>query len=137
MTVINTDTAALQAHLTAIMLRNQAWVAQDPQNRWACYPAPDVSHWNNQGIFTVAQFEHHSLVCDAFESIRSAFGYKPSWSALDAMTDEQLDAEIALCARIVREEIEAEEAEENAHKAATEAAMTHRSGWSIGQLANF
>lgn len=134
MTVINTDSAALLAHLLAIKAQILAWVAQDPQNRWACYPTTEVAHWNQQGIFTVAQYEHHSLVCNAFESIRSAFGYKPSWSGLDSLSNEALQAEIDTCSRVVRAEIDAEQAEEAAHKAATEAAMAHQSGWAIGQL---
>jgi hypothetical protein len=101
------DQQNLLNHLNAIKTKTEAWVAEDPTNRWACYPVTDLAHWAAYGITTVEQFEHHSLVGEAFELTRSAFGYKPSWAGLDGMTNEALKAEIASLADMVKREIEA------------------------------
>ncbi len=128
------DQSLLLAHLNGIKAGVEAWVAEDPKNRWACYPAVDLEMWASQGITTVAQYEHHSLVSEAFELTRSAFGYKPSWAGLNEMTDEDLRIEIASLIKECKRQIQDERAEELAHEAATKKAMTVHSGFSIGEL---
>lgn len=128
------DQKALLDHLTAIKVKTEAWVAEDPKNRWAAYPAIDLELWANLGITTVAQYEHHNLVCTAFEATRSAFGYKPSWAGLDNMTNEALETEIAFLSEECKRQAEDERAEELAHEKAVKEAMTVHSGFSIGEL---
>ena len=124
----------LLTHLTEIKNKTEAWVAEDPKNRWACYPVVDLAHWAQYGITTVEQYEHHSLVGEAFELTRSAFGYKPSWAGLDGMTNEALKAEIAFLAEECKRQVELERAEELAHENAVKAAMTVHTGFTIGEL---
>lgn len=77
---------------------------------------------------------HHILVSEAYESHKEAYGYRPSWSALDAMTDVELRTEIDQHAaiirlkmaeeyRIEREEAEAAAEEARAHAEAIDKAM--------------
>ncbi len=77
---------------------------------------------------------HYNLVCDVFELTRSIYGYKPSWSHLDSLTDDVLKAEVEFLMNHLRLERAAEEAAERAHVEATERAMTVHSGFSIGEL---
>lgn len=78
--------------------------------------------------------EHYNLVCSAFELTRSAFNYKPSWSHLDSLSDEVLEAEITFLSKVVKQQMEEERAEELAHEQAVIAAMTVKSGFTIGEL---
>ncbi len=124
----------LLAHLTEIQTKTEAWVAEDPQNRWATIPVVDLEHWSKIGITTVAQYNHYNLVCETFELTRSAFGYKPSWTHLDSMSDEDLNKEIDFLAGECKRRMEFEQAEELAHEKAIVESTTIHSGWSIGEL---
>jgi hypothetical protein len=128
------DLAPLQAHLNAIKTKVQAWVAEDPKNRWACYPVNEAEFWAKQGITTVEQFDHYELVSQVFEMTREIFDYKPHWGNLNAASDEFLRSEIEFLNDYAKSKREAEQAEKRAHEAATVAAMTHKSGFSIGEL---
>jgi hypothetical protein len=86
------DLAPLQAHLNAIRTRTEAWVAEDPQNRWACYPVDDAEFWANQGITTVEAFEHDSLVGQISDQYKGVNGFRPSHMNLRDMTLAELRA---------------------------------------------
>ncbi len=125
------EQVALQAHLNKIEADTRAWVAADPNTRWACYPVTDIAHWAEQGINSVAAFVHYNLVAQVFESTRDLHGYKPNWSALMALTDAELQAESdALSAEYQRQADE--EARGKAKEAAALAPQQH--GWAIGDF---
>lgn len=130
------DLTALQAHLNAIRTRTEAWVAEDPANRWACYPVDEAEFWAKQGITTVEAFEHYMLVSQVFEMTREVWGYKPSWSHLNAASDESLREEVKSLSEHGKRQREAEEAEAKAEAARVADLMTHRSGFAIGELVN-
>lgn len=94
-------TSALSAHIAKLNAEAQAWM-DAAEGRWASMLVEDDAHWAELGIHTPAEFDHYMLACDAFEMHKSAWGFKPSWAAFIAMTDEQLRAEMDLC----REQIE-------------------------------
>ena len=48
---------SLQQHLKELNEKDRAWVAQDPEKRWASGVIEDLSHWAEYGITTVEQFE--------------------------------------------------------------------------------
>lgn len=134
-------TDELLAHLTEIRRKTEAWVAEDPKNRWATVPTEDLEHWEKLGITTVAQYEHYNLVCTAYELTRSAFGYKPSWVHLAEMSSEELRKEIDFLSEQCKLQIEDEKRQEElerqeelAHEAAVKDAMTVRSGFSIDEI---
>ena len=85
------DLAAALATRNAATL---AWVAEDPSNRWAMTLVEDLAHWAEVGVTTAAELDHYLLVVDAFESTRSAWGYKPSWSGLMEQSDAELQRTI-------------------------------------------
>lgn len=134
----NNDLADALASRNAATL---AWVAEDPSNRWAMTLVEDLAHWAEVGVTTAAELTHYLLVVDAFESHRSAWGSKPSWSTLMGMSDTELERDIELNCEQIREDLEREKAhefflaqEEEAHKRAVSDAMTHHSGWALGDI---
>ena len=128
------DLAPLQAHLDAIKAKTLAWVAEDPKNRWACYPVDEADFWAKQGITTPAQFDHYELVSQVFEMTREVWGYKPHWGNLNAASDDSLREEIKSLSEFAKREREAAEASERAEAAAVAKAMDHKTGFSIGEL---
>ena len=132
-TVMN-DQSLLLAHLENLNRLSEAWVAEDPKARWASTYIVDLDHWAKEGVFTVADFIHRSLVCDVYEATRSAFGYKPSGSHLMGMTNEELEKESKTLERVISEDLKAERDEEMAHNKAVESALVVHHGFSIGEL---
>jgi hypothetical protein len=80
----------LTLHIQKLNAKTQAWVAEDPENRWASFLVDDPAHWAEYKIFTVDQFDHYMAAIDLYEATREKYGYKPSWSHLMQMTTEQL-----------------------------------------------
>lgn len=118
-----------------------AWVAEDPANRWAASSTQDAAHWAGMGITTVEAYNHYCLVCDVYETTREVFGYKPNWAHLNGLTTAELETQAAHLAKWAREEQDAiarEEAQivadDKAHAEATAKALTHRTGFSIGEI---
>ena len=88
------NTTSLLSHIQALNAATLAWVAEAPATRWACTITEDLGHWAEYGITTPAEFDHHDLVSSVFETTRSVWGYKPSWSGLMAMTNDELKADL-------------------------------------------
>lgn len=80
----------LATYLNDIAAKTNAWVAEDPANRWAVYPVTDVAYWAEQGITTVDQFIRHSLVCEFSDAYKSARGFRPRYD-LSGYTNEQIE----------------------------------------------
>ena len=93
------DLSELLAHLSGIRKQVETWVSEDPKNRFGCYPVQEVEFWAEMGITTVAQFEHYSLVGQVSDAHKSAFGFKPHWGRLMAMSDADLKKELNACDR--------------------------------------
>lgn len=103
-----TDTSELAEYIRAENAKTRAWVAADPENRFASTWVEDMAHWTEDGIFTIAQFQHRHLVAEAWECHRDAYGYRASWAAFDAMSDADLRAEIERAAAVVKAQMAAE-----------------------------
>ena len=84
----------LTDYLAARKAETLAWIAVDPSNRWASYPAQDLEHWAGYGITTVAQFERHEARATLYDFYKSVMGFRPHFNT-DELTDEQVDAEMA------------------------------------------
>ena len=127
-----TNTITLKAHLEAENLKTQAWVAEDPDNRFSTTWVTDLSHWAGMGITTVVEFEHYQLVTEAYETHKDVYGFKPSWSYLKEHTTEMLEELIekldAAWAHKAQEEAEMKkwEAEEEARLVLEEAEFEKR-----------
>ena len=81
----------LVAHIQKRNAATLAWVAEDPNNRWACTLVEEPEHWAGYGVTTPDQFEHYMAATDLYEATKAHHGYKPDWRSLMAMTTEELE----------------------------------------------
>jgi len=94
---------SLSIAIARINAKATAWVAEDPDNRFAGLLTDDLSHWADMGVTTAEELEHYLLVCEAYESHKSAWGFKPHWGALMQQSNDQLKREIAHNNTVVHE----------------------------------
>ena len=95
----------LMAHIKAENAKTQAWVAEDPQNRWAGLYPEDEAHWVERGITNMVDFERDSLATYIYEGHKDAFGVKGRHYDFDSMSLEELKAEADYISRSVKEQM--------------------------------
>lgn len=93
MTNLTADQIALVAHIEAENAKAQAW-AEEKEGRFAGMVVTDPAHWAEQNITTVAQYDHYMASMTHYEVYRDIHGIKPRWMDYDAMTTEEIQAEI-------------------------------------------
>jgi len=98
----------LMAHIKAENAKTQAWVAEDPKNRWAGLYPEDEAHWVERGITTVEALERDNLATYIYEGHKDAFGVKGRHYDFEAMSTEELRAEADYISRSVKEQMELE-----------------------------
>ena len=93
-------------------IKTQAWIAEDPKNRWAGLYPEDEAHWQERGITTLADLERDELATYIYDAHKTAFGTKGRHYDFDAMSLEELKAEAdyisEACDRAMAEEAAAE-----------------------------
>ena len=104
MTTFTESQIALQNHIEAQNAKTQAWIDEDPQNRWAGITVSDPEHWAEYNIFTVEQYEHYQLKMAVWEMYKDVHGFRPRHMGLSEMTTEELEAEIESLQRTVEAE---------------------------------
>lgn len=95
-----------------------AWIAEDPDNRWAGLIVEDLSHWAEMGIYTVEQYQRYDLETLVWEMYKDATGFRPRHMDFKSMSDEDLRKEADYLGRQIEHQIEADkewEAEEMAY----------------------
>ena len=112
--MLTADQIALAAHLNSIKTRTLNWVAEDPDNRWACYPVQEVEFWAEQGINSVADYQRSATIENIIDTYKEIHGIKPRWMSFDNMTQEELDSYLDGLYSAAKAEIDREEAEEKA-----------------------
>lgn len=100
----------LLAHVKAENVKTQAWVAEDPANRWAGLYSEDAQDWIDRGITTLEQLRRDELEMFIYDACKSTLGYRPSYQALKAMTMAELEAEADRVGEACAREIEEQEA---------------------------
>jgi len=98
----------LMAHIKAENAKTQAWVAEDPKNRWAGLYPEDEAHWVERGITTVEDLERDELATYIYEGHKDAFGVKGRHYDFEAMSLEDLRSEADYISRSVKEQMELE-----------------------------
>lgn len=79
---------ALQAHIQA---QNA-----DAREAGACLlPVDDLDHWASYDIFTIEQYEHYMASAAYIDIYKEINGIKPRWINFDAMSTEEIHAEIS------------------------------------------
>ena len=98
----------LMAHIKAENLKTEAWVAEDPANRWAGLYIEDEAHWIERGITTLEALERDNLATYIYEGHKDAFGVKGRHYDFNSMSLEELKAEADYISRSVKEQMELE-----------------------------
>lgn len=86
-----------------------AWIAEDPDNRWAGLIVDDLAFWAEMGIHTVAQYKRHDLEALVWDMYKDAMGFRPRHIDFSSMTDEELEAEADSLGRMIERQIQEEE----------------------------
>ena len=82
--------------ITEIKKRNaktEAWVAEDPKNRWAGMYPTDEAHWVERGITTLEELERSELEEYIYDAHKTAFGVKGRHYNFKAMSLQELKDE--------------------------------------------
>lgn len=92
--------------------KTAAWVAEDPQNRWAGMITTDLDHWAEYGIHTAEDYERHELETYIYEGHKDAFGVKGRHYDFASMSMDELKAEADWIGEQVKATMDREAAEE-------------------------
>ena len=95
----------LMAELAKRNAETEAWVAEDPQNRWAGLYSMDEAHWVERGITNLVDFERDELATYIYEGHKDAFGTKGRHYNFEAMSLEDLRSEADYISRAVKEQM--------------------------------
>lgn len=86
-----------------------AWIAEDPDNRWAGLLTEDPAHWAEIGIHTVEQYKRYDLETLVWEMYKDAMGISPRHMDFKSMSDEDLEREADSLGRMIERQIQEQE----------------------------
>jgi hypothetical protein len=86
-----------------------AWIAEDPDNRWAGLLVEDLSFWAEMGVHTVEDYERHNLETLIWDMYKDVTGSRPRHMDLKSMSLEELRKEADYLGGCVEEAIRADE----------------------------
>lgn len=96
----------LAEFLAAKNAKTLAWVAEDPDNRWAGLLTEDLAHWAEIGIHTVAQYRRYDLETFVWEMYKDVTGIRPRHMDFKSMSDEDLQKEADYLMREHKRQVE-------------------------------
>ncbi len=85
---------ALVKHIEAINAKSEAWVAEDPENRFAGMLVTLPDHWADYDVYTPEEFDRYQTEQDFYEIYKSVYGFRPSSMLMEEYTDEELKIEV-------------------------------------------
>lgn len=94
-------------HIKSINKESKQWMKDNPGS-WAGEVTEDIKYWNDQGIFTVADYERDSLITSVYEMHKDAFGVKGRHYNFKEMSNEDLEKELDTLSKIAKEEADRE-----------------------------
>ena len=103
------DTITLAQYIATRNAETLAWIAEDPDNRWAGLIVDDLAFWAEQGILTVKDFNRHNLECTIWDLYRDVTGCRPRHMDFKSMSYEDLERECDLLGRMLEDEIKRDE----------------------------
>ena len=103
----------LLQHIKDINAKSQKWMDENPGS-WAGMVTEDIKYWNDQGIFTVEDYERDSLITSVYEMHKDAYGVKGRHYNFDKMSNKELEEELEHLCKVAQAEREAEEKYEEA-----------------------
>jgi hypothetical protein len=92
--------------------KTQAWIDEDPKNRWAGLLSEDMFHWAEQGITTVEHFKRYELETYIWDCYKDVHGIRPRWINFSEMSTAEMEKMADDLAKEAKESIEREEQEQ-------------------------
>lgn len=77
-------------HIQALNEQTRAWVAEDPNNRWAGMIVEDLDHWAEMGVHTVEQYEMFMMRATISDLHKDVYGFRPHGLNVGEMSMEEL-----------------------------------------------
>lgn len=99
---------SLAEHLRSLNAKTLAWIAEDPNNRWAGLYVEDLSHWAEMGILTVRDFKRYEMESTIWELYKDVTGCRPRHMDFSKMSYEELEKECDYLWRQMDAQIEAD-----------------------------
>jgi len=99
----------LAEHLAALNAKTLAWIAEDPDNRWAGLIVEDLAHWAEMGIHTVEQYKRYDLETLVWDMYKDAVGIRPRHLDFKSMSDAELETLANYLGKQIEAQIEADE----------------------------
>ena len=106
----------LLEHIKNINAKSKKWMDENPGS-WAGMVTEDIKYWNDQGIFTVEDYERDSLITSVYEMHKDAYGVKGRHYNFKEMSNEDLQKELDSLCKVAKENAEQEKKWEEAAKA--------------------
>ena len=103
----------LLEHIKNINAKSKKWMDENPGS-WAGMVTEDIKYWNDQGIFTVEDYERDSLITSVYEMHKDAYGVKGRHYNFDEMSNKDLEKELDHLCEVAKREREIEERYEEA-----------------------
>ena len=101
----------LLEHIKNINAKSKAWMAENPGS-WAGMVVEDIKFWNDQGIFTVEDYERSNLETSVYEMHKEAYGVKGRHYNFKAMSNKDLEKELDHLCEVAKREAEIEKRQE-------------------------
>ena len=106
----------LLEHIKNINAKSKKWMEENPGS-WAGMVTEDIKYWNDQGIFTVEDYERDSLITSVYEMHKDAYGVKGRHYNFKEMSNEDLQKELDHLCEVAKRERELEKRfEESAYQ---------------------
>lgn len=103
----------LLEHIKKLNAESKKWMEENPGS-WAGMVTEDIKYWNDQGIFTVEDYERDSLITSVYEIHKDAFGVKGRHYDFASMSNEDLQKELDSLIEISKQEMKREKEMEEA-----------------------
>ena len=81
----------LLIHLEAERDKTRAWVAEDPENRWAGYSTTELDHWAESGVYSIEQYERYNLEGIISDLSKEVYGFRMRYNVSTMTTKELQD----------------------------------------------
>ena len=98
-------------HIKNINTKSKAWMAANPGS-WAGMVVEDIKFWNDQGIFTVEDYERSNLETSVYEMHKEAYGVKGRHYNFSKMSTKDLEKELDHLCDVAKREAEIEKRQE-------------------------
>lgn len=94
-------------HIKSINESSKKWMKDNPGS-WAGLVPEDIKFWNDQGIFTVEDYERDSLITSVYEMHKDAYGVKGRHYNFKEMSNEDLEKELDHLSKVTQSNIDEE-----------------------------